>query len=393
MPANEELSNAHPEQGTGPHIVVVGAGIVGANLALEFVNRGARVTVVDEKAPLAGASSASFAWLTNQALFRATDPVPEERARGYFNLHRLGLGAWRRLDARLGPELGVRWHGTIQWTESNPAEAARLTEELTRRQAWGSPSYAIDRQTICRLLPQAQVGEVEAAFYTPDEGTVNPFAAVRTVLRAACAAGATLLVPCRVVDFEDRPGGRVTVVHEEGRVDCDHVVLACGRKTPDLAALAGVEVPLVESTGHLLHLQPLTMFLDPLVLGPLVHALQRIDGRVILGRHFTGTPLTDAGDLDADDLLADATELFPVLQDARVETITAGRRIVPQDGLPIIGHSDERPSIHCVATNAGVSLGPVLAQMMVSEVLDGARIDVLGDYRADRFSSAIPSIA
>jgi len=42
-------------------------------------------------------------------------------------------------------------------------------------------------------------------------------------------------------------------------------------------------------------------------------------------------------------------------------------------------------NVHSVTTNAGITLGPVLAQLMTTEILDDAEVDVLAPYRADRF--------
>jgi len=45
------------------HVVVVGAGAVGAAVALRLAQGGASVTVVDAREPGDGTSSTSFAWI------------------------------------------------------------------------------------------------------------------------------------------------------------------------------------------------------------------------------------------------------------------------------------------------------------------------------------------
>ena len=45
-------------------------------------------------------------------------------------------------------------------------------------------------------------------------------------------------------------------------------------------------------------------------------------------------------------------------------------------------------NVHSVTTNAGITLGPVLAQLMTTEILDDTEVDVLAPYRADRFGQA-----
>ena len=184
-----------------PRVGIVGAGIVGASLAYAFARRGVAVTVVDEAKPLSaqGATASTFGWISNQAFFRAKDPVPDDVARAYFDLHRAGLDAWRRWDDEItngavgsgrGGELGVRWTGAVQWAFENPEEVERLERELERRLAWGSPTERLDLAGLRELLPNARVRGADFAFRTPDEATVNPFAAVSALLEAATVAGA-----------------------------------------------------------------------------------------------------------------------------------------------------------------------------------------------------------
>jgi glycine/D-amino acid oxidase-like deaminating enzyme len=44
------------------HLIVIGAGVIGANVAYRLAAEGARVTVVDAGGPGGGTSGASFAW-------------------------------------------------------------------------------------------------------------------------------------------------------------------------------------------------------------------------------------------------------------------------------------------------------------------------------------------
>ncbi|MBI0382044.1 FAD-binding oxidoreductase, partial [Streptomyces albiflaviniger] len=91
--------------------------------------------------------------------------------------------------------------------------------------------------------------------------------------------------------------------------------------------------------------------------------------------------------LDGEGLLADAAAVLPPLRGAEIEKVTVGRRIVPADGLPVIGRSPLYRNVHSVTTNAGITLGPCLAQLLATEVLDDVRVDVLDPYRATRFTA------
>jgi hypothetical protein len=70
----------------------------------------------------------------------------ENAARRYFDLHRPALGAWRRLEHRLG-HIGTRWHGMLTWCAPG-AEQPRFDGELSRRQRWGGPAHRVDARDV-----------------------------------------------------------------------------------------------------------------------------------------------------------------------------------------------------------------------------------------------------
>lgn len=382
-----------PNSHRRPHVVVVGAGIVGANIALELVTQGAEVTILASDAEVKeGATPNSFAWITNQTFFRAKEAISEDRSRAYFNLHRLSHAAWRRLQLKLSHSLGVRWNGAVQWAYPEQRdEVIRIQSELQRRQSWGSPSYAVSTEDLYQLLPAVRLPQdPEIALFTNDEGIVDPFIAVPKILQTAQALGAILKSPCVVETFESAANDRIIVRHSEGETICDKVVIAAGRATPDLASEVDVSVPLVESSGDLVHFEPQDHLMAPMVMAPNLHALQRPDGRVIVARHYTGVSSGDVDDdatLDLSEVIRDAATLFPELKHAKVEKTTRGRRVVPVDGMPIVGKSKSLPGVHVIATNAGISLGPAFGQLVTTEVLYDVEVDLLKDYRPDRFSA------
>lgn len=368
---------------TDRRIVVVGCGIMGASLAYELSSRGARVTIIEQDAPAAGATGASFAWLTNQSFFRNLDGVQEAVARDYFLIHLLGLSAWRRLTADLGDGLSARWHGTVHWTNDEDTGIRHLKQELVRRQAWGGRAHPIDVEDIFQLT-SARPKEVGFAFFAPDEAGVDPKVAVHALLARAIQWGATVEYPCTAESLVTS-GDRVTGVRtSSGEIACDDVIFASGISTPQLVGDAGISVPLSRTAGGLLHLSPVAPFLRPLVMAPGVHAVQRADGRTVISRHFTGIT-TSTPEVDVDALLRDARSLFPALSAASVEAVTSAERVVPIDGLPVVGRSERYPNVRSITTNAAVSIGPLLAQWLVTEILDNAHVESLDPYRASRF--------
>ena len=73
-----------------PHIIVIGAGIIGSSIAFHLAQRRAQVTIFDAATPGQGTSAVSFAWIN------ARDKNP----RHYHDLNRRSLDMWDRFARR-----------------------------------------------------------------------------------------------------------------------------------------------------------------------------------------------------------------------------------------------------------------------------------------------------
>jgi glycine/D-amino acid oxidase-like deaminating enzyme len=101
------------QHGKSLHVVVVGAGIVGASIAYHLARRQVAVTVLERHRPGAGASSHSFAWINAFG----KEPYP------YHDLNRRSMEVWHRFAQGLQADVGLHWGG----------EMPGCTQLLTRR--------------------------------------------------------------------------------------------------------------------------------------------------------------------------------------------------------------------------------------------------------------------
>ena len=83
------------------HVVVVGAGILGASIAYHLTLHGVRVTIVDAGQPGEGATRVAFAWLN------AYGKTPFS----YHDLNRRSIDMWAGFARRLG--IDVTWGGEL----------------------------------------------------------------------------------------------------------------------------------------------------------------------------------------------------------------------------------------------------------------------------------------
>jgi len=392
LAAGAALPGRLPAATRPPRIAVVGAGILGAAIAYRLTRRGARVTVFDKSGPAAGATSRSFAWLNADF---------SKQPFHYHELHRLALAAYRFLEQEL-PGLPVQWGGALQWYSD--AEAARqVRRQVREQQEWGYPVRLIDADELHRMEGELRAGDVLAATFAEQEGFADPAATTRLLLDGARAAGAQVLAPCEITGLDVRAGRVQGVRTPRASYGADLLVIAAGVQTPALAAMAGVDVPLVPAPGLLVHTKPMPPLLHRVVIGPAAHVKQYRDGRLVIGDDL-GPPRTTAHDglarqpadfpdaatraLHARRLLGEAAQYLPPVANAPVDRVTVGWRPMPKDGYPIVGACRECANLYLAVTHSGVTLAPILGELAALEILDGAEVRALAPYRPARFATS-----
>ncbi len=375
------------------HVVVIGAGIVGASIAWRVASRGARVTLIDQNEPGSGASSHSFAWINAGA----KEPV------GYHNLNRRSLEMWPRFADALDEDVGLRWGGKVAW-EADPEAARALVSRVEQLQSWGYPSRLVSREELQELEPALNVGVVAAADYNENEGQVEPQLVVDACLNRLAELEASVLSNVEIIglrkDSHDRIGSLQTTA---GDMDADLVVVAAGTATTAVAAMAGVNVPQAESPGVVIRTTPMppllynvpVVYVPPLEDGRReIHLRQCPDGRLMIGEGDQESLAEDDTQAHADDLLARACQHLPGLEGASAVPVPVGWRPMPLDGYPVMGFAPQAPNLYVALTHSGVTLAPVLSQLAALEICDGARADtVLGPYRPERFAGVTPETA
>lgn len=365
-----------PRRNTGARrVVVAGGGIIGSSIAYHLAARAAEVTLLEKTEPASGATSKSFAWIN--ATF-------SKRPWSYFLLNRLGIEAWQILDQQLGGALQIQWGGSLEWYTDADA-ATQLKDDVRHHQEWGYPVRLIDPQQIPRLERGLTTGRVQAASFAEIEGHIDPVHAVQVLLDHARRHGARVESSTEVAGLDLRNGRLRAVKTTRGEIEADALVVACGVDTPRVAAMAGLQVPLKDSPGVLVHTAPADRLIQRVVLAPGAHMKQKPDGRVVAGVGFGGGSTTDTSAAYGERMLREATRFLPRLKDTRVEKVTLGWRPLPQDDHPIVGFAEASPSIYVTVMHSGVTLGALIGRLAATEMLDGVDVELLRPYRLARF--------
>ncbi len=218
-------------------IVVVGAGVGGASIAWHLGERGESDVLVLERAEPTSGSTFHSAGLVGQ--LRGSLPVTR------MMMH--SVETYRRLQAE-----AATTGRSPDWREVGSlriASTRERMEELTRQHGWaktfGLPMELLSPNECGERFPLMSIDGVLGGIWLPTDGYLDPSGLTHAFLGGARAAGVEVATGVRVTGFAIERGRVNAVITDQGIVECETVVLACGMYTTDVAALAGVNVPIV----------------------------------------------------------------------------------------------------------------------------------------------------
>ena len=355
-------------------VVIVGSGIIGASTALACQDLGAEVIVVDQ-GPLGGVASAnSFGWIN--ASFAETQ--------AYFDLRNAALETFRSLGQRLELQAHVSWPGTLWWEDAGQDFEAQFAS-LTAR---GYGARRLDHDEIAALEPNLRECPAHALF-TPMEGAAQAQSVAQSLLAHVAQRGGRLCPDQAVKAVHPSSGGGHIVQTSAGDLPCDFVILATGAAA--CRGLAGVEwaLPMANKRGMILQTRPVQTRIHHILMTPDVHFRQNPDGSLVAGEIFSGDldPSEDASAL-ADTVIARICQKLRGQPDVQLAEVKLGERPVPLDGLPVVGAVPGAPGVFLAVMHSGVTLGPLIGQLLAQEILQGSPSPLLSSFRASRFAEA-----
>jgi glycine/D-amino acid oxidase-like deaminating enzyme len=350
-------------------VIVVGAGIIGASIAWHLAKAGAQVTVIADSAVGGVATPNSFAWIN------ASWGNPEP----YFRLRTRAMAEWARL-ARDLPDLPLSWCGGLCWDLS----AAEMETYATEHAACGYGIERVDRAGAARIEPNlAELPDL--ALYVAEEGIAEPVAATKALLAEAERHGSRII--SSTVTALVQTEGKITGVDtSHGLIAADEVVIAAGVGSPDIAATAGINLPIETPPGLIVHSRPYRKLLNGLVLAERLHMRQTAEGRIIAGSDFGGADPGMNPQATARELFAAMKAMLRGGEGLELDFHTVGYRPTPIDGFPIIGRAEGMDGLYVAVMHSGITLAPAVGLFAAREILDGERDPLLGAYGLSRFA-------
>lgn len=358
-------------------VLIVGAGLIGANLAFELARRGQPVIVIDAGLPAGAASGRSFGWI-NASFFLNED---------HFRLRHAAIEAHRRL-ARDLPDSGHRWSGAIWWEEEGAAFDASA-EKLTRL---GYALQELDQEEVARREPALAAPPARALWF-PGDGAVDARHLTAQLLAAASAAGAQVWCGCAAERLLIGSGGVEGVETSMGRIVADTTIVLAGSASGALLATAGLGFPMLSRPGIMLRTKPVPPLIRHILASPDQEFRQDADGAILApatAGHQSDTTerVTETPDVLARSTLARLARLLPGVT-LEAGTVLHSERPVPGDGLPAVGPVAALPGLALAVLHSGVTLAPLVAEALAGELTGQGRHKLLASFAPDRLLSRL----
>ena len=215
-------------------VVIIGAGIVGTNLADELVARGWNDITVVEQGPLdmPGGSTSHAPGLVFQ-----TNPSKTMTLFAKYTVEKL---------------LSLKKDGLSCFNQVGGLEVATTEEryeELKRKlgyaASWGIEARLIDAAECMKLYPLLNEELVLGGLHIPSDGLALAARATQLLIERSREAGVTYLGSTPVTGIEQADGRVTGVVTPTGTIPADIVVSCAGFWGVEVGAMVGMSIPLI----------------------------------------------------------------------------------------------------------------------------------------------------
>ncbi|MFA3916855.1 GcvT family protein [Ruegeria hyattellae] len=364
---------------THAQAVVIGGGLIGCSILYHLAKLGWTDVVLLERDELTSGST----WHAAAGIHGLHDNNNVTRIQHYT------MNLYKELEQETGQGCGVFQPGSLYLAQTEAREHQLRLQEAKAR-FYGLNFHELSREQAMELHPLAQFDDIRCIMYEPDGGNVDPSGVTHAYAAGARKMGATIERFCPVLGTDPQPDGSWIVRTEKGDIHTQWVVNAAGLWGREVAAMAGLELPL-QPTEHQYFV---TDAIDEVAaLGRRLPSIADRDGEyyfrqegngLLIGAYEKdmrfwaeeGTPLDFAHDLFPDDLdrimdnVMRATERVPVAATAGVKRVINGPMIWSPDANALWGPVPElRNYFVCGGIIPGFSqsggLGLLAAQWMI----------------------------
>jgi sarcosine oxidase, subunit beta len=356
------------------NVVVIGGGINGCCTAHSLAKRGVRNVLLVEKGHIASGPTGRSSGVIRQHYTHET----------LASMARDSIQVWNEFDERIGGDAGFVRCGVVFFASEKQTQSLRSTAEMMRR--IGIRTAVMSRGELVKMEPMLFADDIECGVYEPDGGYADPALAANSFAEAAKRLGVEVMQRTTVLGLRIEHDAIRAVVTDHGEISTDCVVNVAGPWGPEIAAMAGVHIPIVPSNHPVVILErPASWsgatpcwgdlingwyFKPEKSAGIMVGSIQDIrdDGP----RDMEDFP-TKPSYAEIEDHSAGILKRFPIMKNGLAHGGWCGVYDVTPDWQPVIDKIGEVQGFYCAVgfSGHGFKIAPAVGQVVSELVLDG----------------------
>ncbi len=327
-------------------VVVIGGGVVGCSVLYHLTKLGWSDVVLLERSELTSGST----WHAAGGFHTLNGDTNMAALQGYT------IRLYKELEEITGLSCGLHHVGGVTLADT-PERLDMFKAERAKHRYMGLHTEILSPSEIKDIAELVNVDGVLGGLYDPLDGHLDPSGTTQAYAKAARMGGAEIELHTRVLETHPRPDGGWDVVTNKGNIVAEHVVNAAGLWAREVAAMAGVYLPLMPMAHQYLVTDDIPEIYErdrefPHVMDPGGESYLRQEGRgLCIGFYeqkcepwsVDGTPwdfghelLNDAFE-KIEDSVSFAYRRFPVLERAGVKSVINGPFTFAPDGNPLVG--------------------------------------------------------
>jgi sarcosine oxidase subunit beta len=351
-------------------VVIVGGGAMGASTAFHLTELGITDVVLLERATLASGSTGKSAGGIRAQFADELNVRIALRS----------IAEFERFEELTGRAIDYEQCGYL-FLLDRAEDADRFREALALQRSLGVPSREASVEEALDLVPQLSPEGLVAATFCPHDGRATAEAVVGGYAEAAARRGVRIRQG-ETVERIELAGERITaVVTTRRRVATETVVCAAGVWSPEVARLAGLDLP-VTGERRWIHFTPRDGGLPrPLPL--------TVDFTTGFYFHSEGPGLAFGGrEQSLDELAVPATRRLPILAELPVASSWSGYYEVSPDHNAIVGETSS-PGRFLYATGFsghGFQQSPAVGEHLAELVAGRTPTLDLAPFALERFA-------
>ncbi len=350
-------------------VIVIGAGSVGAPIAMSLAEAGLRTLVLDG-APSVGQAS-------NKRAIGGVRATHSDPAKIRLCLRSLQVfSTWRET---YGDD--IEWiKGGYVFVAYRDQEEQSLKKLLAVQHTFGLNIDWLDYAEMLKIAPGLNPDGLIGGTFSPDDGNCSSLLAVHAFYRRACQMGAEFRFSEPVIATLVQGGRAVGVQTGRGEYYADVVVNAAGGAARQVAQGVGVGVPVIPDCHEAGITEPVARFLEPMIVdirpapgSTNYYFYQHATGQIV----FCITPSPNIWGEDVREtsvflpmVARRMVDLMPKLKNIRVRRTWRGLYPMTPDGAPILGWAKEVEGYLLAVgmCGQGFMLGPGVGELVARMV-------------------------